>query len=70
MIVEVATAKEFRRRGYASAILSRMCEDLLLERKILCLFYENPDAGRIYHRRGFRQIGTWKMLRFQQQLSQ
>lgn len=66
MIVGVATAEEFRRRGYASAILSRMCEDLLSEGKIPCLFYESPDAGRIYHRLGFSQIGTWKMLRFQQ----
>gem|GEM_PF-6870617 len=70
MIVGVATAKEFRKRGYASAMLSRMCADLLSEGKTPCLFYENPDAGRIYHRLGFRQIGTWKMLRFQQPRSQ
>lgn len=28
---------------------------------MLCLFYDNPAAGRIYKRIGFRDIGKWCM---------
>lgn len=64
MIVAVATAKNHRKKGYATAVMSKLCSDLIEEGKSACLFYDNPAAGKIYNRIGFREIGFWKMLRF------
>lgn len=64
MIIGVATAPEQRGRGYASAVVSSLCNTVLSGgRQFLCLFYENPAAGRIYHRLGFEEIGEYAMLR-------
>ncbi|TYB83790.1 MAG: GNAT family N-acetyltransferase [Kosmotoga sp.] len=64
MIVAVATDKRYRNKGYATAVMSKLCADLLKEGKTPCLFYNNPSAGKIYERMGFRRIGFWKMLKF------
>ncbi|MFC0297186.1 GNAT family N-acetyltransferase [Geobacillus jurassicus] len=61
MIVGVCTDQEHRGKGYASAIVAKLVCDLLAEGKMPCLFYDNPDAGRIYRRLGFRDIGLWAM---------
>lgn len=64
MIVGVATAKEFRGKGYASAVVSALCRDCFARgKKYLCLFYSNPVAGRIYNRIGFQELGQYGMLR-------
>ncbi|MBB6282407.1 GNAT family N-acetyltransferase [Geobacillus subterraneus] len=63
MIVGVCTDPEHRGKGYASAIVAKLVCDLLAEGKMPCLFYDNPDAGRIYHRLGFHDIGLWAMYR-------
>jgi len=42
--------------------LSKLCQDLLSENRTLCLFYDNPEAGAVYHKLGFETIGKWKML--------
>ena len=57
MIVGVAT-----RKGYMSKCLSKLCNDLLERNKFLCLFYDNPKAGKVYHKLGFKEIGIWTML--------
>ncbi len=63
MIVGVATKKEFRGQGLMSLSLSRLCRDLINnDGKSLCLFYDNPEAGRIYHNLGFKSIDKWTML--------
>ncbi|MGL5345987.1 MAG: GNAT family N-acetyltransferase [Peptostreptococcaceae bacterium] len=62
MVVGVATRKGYREQGHMSKCLSRLCNDLLEEDKTLCLFYDNPKAGKIYHRIGFEEIGKWTML--------
>lgn len=62
MVVGVATRKEYREQGHMSKCLSRLCNDLLDEGKTLCLFYDNPKAGKVYHRIGFEEIGKWTML--------
>ncbi|MGL6107930.1 GNAT family N-acetyltransferase [Romboutsia sp.] len=62
MVVGVATRAGYRKKGYISKCLSRLCNDLLDEGKILCLFYDNPQAGKVYHKIGFREIGKWTML--------
>ncbi|MEG0238746.1 GNAT family N-acetyltransferase [Anaerorhabdus sp.] len=63
MIVGVATLDEFRGQGYASKVVEKLCSDLLMEDKIPCLFYNNPAAGKIYHRIGFEDIGRWALRR-------
>ncbi|GAA0177505.1 GNAT family N-acetyltransferase [Clostridium sediminicola] len=62
MVVSVATRKEYRGKGLMGQCLSKLCSDLLNEDKTLCLFYDNPEAGKVYHRIGFETIGKWKML--------
>ncbi|MFO7882027.1 MAG: GNAT family N-acetyltransferase [Kosmotogaceae bacterium] len=64
MIVAVATDRKYRNKGYATAVMSKLCSDLVKEGKTPFLFYSNPFAGKIYERIGFRNIGIWKMLRF------
>ncbi|MFG6149672.1 GNAT family N-acetyltransferase [Halobacillus sp. B23F22_1] len=65
MVVGVCTHPDFKRRGYASACMKKLCEDLLDEGKMLCLFYDNPEAGSIYKRLGFEDIGKWMMHIFE-----
>lgn len=63
MVVGVCTRKEYRRKGLATAIMQKLFNDVLNEGKVLCLFYDNPEAGRIYKRLGFTDIGKWTMYR-------
>lgn len=62
MIVGIATAKEYRNRGLMSVCLSKLCADVLDEGKTLCLFYDNPKAGSVYHKLGFVSIDKWVMI--------
>lgn len=59
MIIGVATHHSYRCQGLASRVVAALCADLLSEGKSLCLFYDNPKAGIIYKRLGFRDIGSW-----------
>ncbi|MDP4084158.1 MAG: GNAT family N-acetyltransferase [Bacillota bacterium] len=61
MIVGVCTKKENRRQGLATSIMQKLFKEVLSEGKVLCLFYDNPEAGRIYKRLGFKDIGKWTM---------
>ncbi|TCT18080.1 hypothetical protein EDD68_12432 [Melghiribacillus thermohalophilus] len=62
MVVSVCTLPEYRGRGYASKLVSKLSFHLLEEGKTACLFYDNPEAGRIYQRLGYREIGIYKMM--------
>ncbi|MBD3107504.1 GNAT family N-acetyltransferase [Bacillus sp. AGMB 02131] len=64
MIVAVCTKPGFERKGYATLTMEKLCSELLKEGKTLCLFYNNPAAGKIYKRLGFRDIGMWTMIRY------
>lgn len=61
MIIGVGTRQAFKRQGFASELMIKTCEELLAEGKTLCLFYDNPQAGKIYERLGFEKIGMWNM---------
>lgn len=65
MVVGVATKKGYRKQSLASACMYKLCQDLLYEGKTLCLFYDNPEAGSIYKKVGFREIGKWTIYRLQ-----
>ncbi|GLC90551.1 GNAT family N-acetyltransferase [Lysinibacillus piscis] len=64
MIVGVATREDYKKKGYATKCMQKLCGELLDEGKSLCLFYDNPQAGTIYKRLGFEDIGFWNILRF------
>lgn len=61
MIIGVCTHPEHRNKGYASELLMKTCKEVLVEDKSLCLFYDNPSAGKIYERIGFKTIGEWSI---------
>ncbi len=63
MIGGVFTPPDMRNRGYATACMNALCRDLLRDGIQSCLFYDNPQAGSIYRRLGFREIGTWRLAR-------
>lgn len=66
MVVAVATREDARNKGYASQLMKAlMYEYLIKKQKRLCLFYDNPSAGKIYQRLGFETIGTWDMYKKQ-----
>ncbi len=63
MVVGVATHPDARGRGYASAVVTAVCHASFDEGKnFLCLFYDNPQAGRIYNRIGFLPIGEYALF--------
>jgi predicted GNAT family acetyltransferase len=64
MVVGVATLLEYKKKGYATQCMVKLCQQLLQEGKELCLFYDNPAAGAIYKRIGFQDIGFWMMYSF------
>jgi len=62
MVIAVATRKGYRNKGYAGALVGALARTYMHDKgKSLCLFYDNPDAGSIYHRLGFRPAGEWTM---------
>ncbi len=65
MIGGVATHVDYRNKGLASQVVSKLCWDLLNENKLPCLFFFNPFAGKIYHRLGFVDIDMWSMVAFE-----
>lgn len=63
MVVSVATDPAWRGRGLASRLVTALAENLLADQlEYLCLFYNNPEAGRIYRRLGFKDAGEWIMV--------
>jgi len=62
MVIGVGTLMEYRKRGLASKVMNKLCDEYLNNKnKSLCLFFDNPKAGKIYHRLGFKDIGFYKM---------
>jgi len=62
MIIGVATASKARNRGLASYLMSYLMKEYFTKDKYLCLFYDNPLAGAIYKRLGFRDTEKWVMI--------
>lgn len=63
MVVAVATKKGYRGKGYASWAVSYLCKECFKTgKKFLCLFYDNPEAGKIYHKIGFEEVGKYDIL--------
>ena len=62
MVVSVATDKNYRKHGLAVKCVSKLCIDALKVCENVCLFYDNPEAGKVYHGIGFETIGNWTMM--------
>lgn len=62
MIIGVATHLSARKRGLASIQMSYLMREYFDKSKYLCLFYDNPAAGAIYKRLGFKDTEKWVML--------
>jgi uncharacterized protein len=62
MVVSIMTDKAYRKKGLASACIKVLCNDLIKQQKTLCLFNKNPEAGAIYRRIGFKEIGFWSIF--------
>lgn len=63
MIVSVATLPGERGHGFATAAVAKLCANCFASgMHFLCLFYDNPAAGRIYRRIGFEELGQYAML--------
>lgn len=64
MVVGVATLPSARNLGLAGCLTAWLCRETLREgRKFLCLYYNNPIAGKIYFKIGFRDTGNYTMLK-------
>ncbi len=63
MIIGVGTHPSYRKRSYATKCLIKICNELLEEGKIPCLFCDNEEAIEIYSKLGFEKIGNWSIYR-------
>jgi len=63
IVCMVATVVEERNRGLATLLMKHlMHEHIVKNQKTLCLFYDNPTAGNMYRRLGFKDAYEWKVL--------
>jgi predicted GNAT family acetyltransferase len=62
IVVGVATHESARNRGLATKLMIHLMNEYKQKNKYLCLFYDNPKAGAIYKRLGFKDTEKWVMM--------
>jgi predicted GNAT family acetyltransferase len=63
MVVGVATKEGYRKKGYASLAVQSLLRDRFGKgQRFVCLFYDNPEAGQIYHKFGFVDVAPYTMI--------
>jgi predicted GNAT family acetyltransferase len=63
LVMMVGTDVEYRNRGLASILIKHLMHEYIeVKQKSLCLFYDNPKAGKIYNRVGFKNVHKWIVL--------
>lgn len=62
MIGGIFTMPEYRNKGLGSKMVEALCWSLLSRGKTACLFFNNPEAGEIYYKLGFKNIDKWAIL--------
>jgi uncharacterized protein len=60
-VIGVATDPEYRNRGFAKACMTEICKSMIGNKKNVVLFYNNPDAGKLYKELGFVDVAKWSM---------
>lgn len=63
MIVGVGTHPNHRGKGLATIIMESLIIDILNEEKVVGLLYDNPNAGNLYKKMGFQDIGKWSVYK-------
>lgn len=59
MVVGVYTLPGYRGQGYARQVVSSLSAWALDHGKVPCLFYDNPNAGTLYHNLGYVTFDQW-----------
>lgn len=62
VISGVITHPKYRGMGFAAAVVSKLCKDLLLEGKQPHLFYYTKEAEHLYQKIGFHLPSQWAKL--------
>lgn len=62
MIMAVGTIESCRNEGYATAIVAALVNYCTMKNKTACLFYSDPNEGRLYQKLGFEDTKKWIML--------
>ena len=62
MVIAVGTQEVDRNKGYASELIKVLSDDLYKQGRQGVLFYDNPNAGRIYERIGYEFKSYYYML--------
>lgn len=64
MLDNVATAKEFRREGFAYRLLKNICWHEFVQngKEFLCVCCDDIKAENLYKKVGFQEIGIYSML--------
>ena len=63
MLVGIATRTDYRRQGLATRLVTLLCHQCLDDgMHMICLFFENPEAGRIYRSIGFEYTGRFTLV--------
>lgn len=57
LVVSVGTEPSYRGKGYAIKIMTKLCRDMQKEGKDVYLYYDDPIAGHIYNKLGFKEVG-------------
>jgi uncharacterized protein len=63
MIGGVYTAPAWRGYGLSQAVCSALCDELIATGRQPALYWQNPSAGHVYTKLGFRPVGTWRSVR-------
>lgn len=59
----VATHQDYRKQGLANRLIDQIISDYINgKKKGLILYYDNPEASRIYFQKGFKEVGTWSSI--------
>lgn len=68
MVSGVVTHPNYRHKGFATAVLSELVDIAFTENmmKMLSLWYNNEEAGKIYRKTGFKDEGSWLYLKKEQ----
>lgn len=62
MIGGIFTLPEYRNKGLGSKMVKALAFSLLSRGKTACLFFNNPEVGKIYYNLGFKDIDKWAIL--------